>query len=51
MNDNKRHLWQSLYETILKKIESAFPDWLKNTHNQDRLEKYQDAAINVMSLS
>ena len=47
MNDNKRHLWQSLYETILKKLESAFPDWLKNTHNQDRLEKYQNAAIDV----
>lgn len=47
MNNNKHHLWQSLYEIILKKLQSEFPDYIKETKNLERYEKFDNAAIDV----
>lgn len=47
MNNNKEQLWRNLYEVTLERLKSKFPDWIKNTHNLDRYEKYDNAAIDV----
>lgn len=46
MKDEKASLWEALYKTIFRKLTNKFPDYIKNTHNQERKEKYLDAAIN-----
>lgn len=47
MKDNKYNLWYALYKKTLEKLQSRFPDYIKESKNWELHEMYDNAAIDV----